>query len=58
MAKKKEFKCLTCEHYDGENCTHPNNIAIKVKYRQETEFFVKTPEELNPDGKCKDYAKI
>lgn len=58
MKSKKQNKtnCETCKFYNG-NCTHKSNIGIKVKYRQETEFFVKKPEELNPEGKCKNYAK-
>ena len=41
MAKKTESKCLSCKYFDDENCTHPNNIAIEVRYRQETLFYKK-----------------
>lgn len=55
MAKKKEFKCLTCKHYDGENCTHPNNIAIEVRYRQETLFYKKVTKNIKD---CKYYGRL
>lgn len=58
MKSKKLTKteCTACKYYTGE-CTHESNIGIKVKYRQETEFFVKTLQELNPEGECKNYEK-
>ena len=56
MKSKKQNKtnCKTCKFYNG-NCTHKNNIGIRVKYRQETEFFIKSAKELEPE--CKNYAK-
>lgn len=56
MKSKKQNKCADCKYLNG-NCTHKSNTGIKVKYRQESEFYIKTPEELNADGKCKNYAK-
>lgn len=59
MKSKKLNKpdCTACKYFNGIDCTHESNIGIKVKYRQETEFFVKKPEELNAEGECKNYAK-
>ena len=52
--KSKKTKCATCKFYTGE-CTHKSNIGIKVKYRQETAFFVKPTKEL--EAGCKNYEK-
>ena len=59
MKSKKQNKinktnCETCKFYTGE-CTYKSNIGIRVKYRQETEFFVKPAKEL--EAECKNYAK-
>lgn len=56
MKSKKQNKtnCETCKFYNG-NCTHKSNIGIRVKYRQETEFFVKPAKEL--EAECKNYAE-
>nr|DAT18308.1 MAG TPA: hypothetical protein [Caudoviricetes sp.] len=43
-------------YYNG-NCNHKSNTGILIKYRKETKFYIKTPEELNADGKCESYAK-
>lgn len=52
--KSNKTECAACKYFTGE-CTHKSNIGIRVKYRQETAFFVKTPEELNAEGECKNY---
>lgn len=58
MSKKtNKLECATCKHYNGTDCIHKSNIGIKVKYRQETEFFVNKAEILNPEGNCENYAK-
>lgn len=56
MKSKKTNKsnCATCKFYTG-NCTHKSNVGIRVKYRQESTFYIKKAEELEPD--CKNYAK-
>lgn len=54
MKKKLNNKCTDCAYFNG-NCTHKSNIGIKVKYRKESTFYIKTPEELNADGKCDSY---
>lgn len=54
-SKNNGRKCENCRFFNG-NCTHKSNVGIKVKYRQETEFYIKKAEELQPD--CKNYAKI
>lgn len=54
--KLNKTECAACKYFTGE-CTHKSNIGIKVKYRQETEFFVHKAEELNKEGDCKHYAK-
>lgn len=57
MTKKKEIKCIKCKHYDGKDCHRNGNIGIIIKYRQEKQVFIKTPEELNKEGDCKNYAR-
>ena len=54
MKSKKQNKaeCATCKFFNG-NCTHKSNIGRRVKYRQETEFFVKPAKEL--EAECKNY---
>lgn len=56
MKSKKQNKaeCVTCKFFNG-NCTHKSNVGIRVKYRQESAFYIKKAEELEPD--CKNYAK-
>lgn len=56
MKSKKQNKCANCLYFNG-NCTHKTNVGIKVKYRLENEFYIKTTDVLNPDGKCNNYAK-
>ena len=58
MKKKKEVKCVNCKHFDGTNCHKNGNVGILIKYRKETKLYIKTPEELNKDGDCKQYAKF
>lgn len=58
MAKKKKIQCIDCKQFDGNNCHKNGNIGILVKYRKETKFYIKTPEEINKDGDCKDHAKL
>lgn len=53
-SKSNKINCETCKFYNG-NCTHKSNIGIRVKYRQETEFFVKPAKEL--EAECKNYAE-
>lgn len=57
MAKKKEAKCVICKSYDGKNCHKNGNVGIVIKYRQEKQVYIKTPEELNKDGDCKNYVR-
>lgn len=57
MAKKK-IDCLTCKHYDGENCHKNGNIGILVKYKHEHKFYVSKPEEINKNKDCSSYAKF
>lgn len=54
MKSKKQDKnqCANCLYFNG-NCTHKSNVGIKVKYRQETEFFIKPAKEL--EAECKNY---
>lgn len=56
MKSKKQNKadCVTCKFFNG-NCTHKSNIGIRVKYRQESEFYIKKAEELEAD--CKNYER-
>lgn len=58
MAKKKNKNCSDCKHYDGTNCHRNGNIGILVKYRQESKFYINTPEELNKNKDCSSYAKF
>jgi hypothetical protein len=55
-SKKLNKQCTDCMYYNG-NCNHKSNTGILIKYRKETKFYIKTPEELNADGKCESYAK-
>lgn len=57
MAVKKEKKCSDCKHLIKKECTHTSNKGLKIQYRYETPFFVKTPEELNTKGDCTNYEK-
>lgn len=52
--KQNKVECTNCKFYNG-NCTHKSNIGIRVKYRQETEFFVKPAKEL--EAECKNYER-
>lgn len=54
---KKENNCKTCI-YNGEKCTHESNKGLIVKYRVETEIYFNTPDELNKEGKCKNYVEL
>lgn len=58
MAKKKQNKCEKCKYYDGENCFHHTNMGFKIQYRLEQGIFIKTIEELNKNGNCKNYEKV
>lgn len=55
--KKNIKKCIDCKYYNGAECTHTINLGLRVKYRQEYTYFIKTPEILNSDGKCKNYEQ-
>ena len=57
MTKKKEAKCINCKNFDGTNCHKNGNVDILIKYRKQSMFYLKTPEELNANGKCESYAK-
>lgn len=57
MAKKVNKECTKCKHYNGKDCTHYLNIGVAIKYRQENEFYIKPPKELNKEGDCKNYAR-
>ena len=50
--KTTKVNCATCKFYN-DNCAHKSNVGLKVKYRQETEFFVKPAKEL--EAECKNY---
>lgn len=54
---KKKNECKNCKYYSGTDCTHTDNTGVKVKYRLENKFYIKTPEQLNNKGTCKNYAK-
>lgn len=54
--KLNKIQCVDCKYFNG-NCTHKSNVGIRVKYRIENEFYIKTPEELNTNGDCGNYAK-
>lgn len=55
LKKQNKNQCTNCLYFNG-NCTHKTNVGIKVKYRLENEFYIKPTEELNPEGKCKNYG--
>lgn len=58
MAKKEKLiDCKNCI-FNGDKCTHISNKIILVKYRQEKELYLKTPEELNKSGNCKNYVEF
>ena len=57
MAKKEIKYCENCIH-NGTKCQHFTNKGIVVKYRVEREEYFKTPDEINEDGKCKNYVEI
>lgn len=54
---KKEKTCKNCI-YNGDKCQHKSNKGIIVKYRVEHEAYFQTPEELNENGKCKNYVEL
>lgn len=54
---KVEKSCETCI-FNGDKCQHESNKGIIVKYRLETEVFFQTPEEINKNGKCKNYVEL
>lgn len=49
--------CKTCKHFN-DGCYHPSNIGILIKYRQQSQFCVKSCEELNKEGICLNYEQI
>lgn len=58
MAKKEAKKeCKNCIYFDIE-CNHPSNKGIKIKYRQEKEFYITEIAELNKDNDCKNYVQF
>lgn len=54
----KANKCNECRYFDDKNCVHKKNIGIKIKYKQQSEFYILTPDKINKDGKCELYAKF
>ncbi len=59
MVKKEQIKeCIKCSNYDGKNCSKNDNIGIVIEYRQEKPIFLKTPDEINKEKNCKDYAEL
>lgn len=59
MAKcKKKVQCVDCKNYDGVNCNKKGNVGVILRYRQERQFHLQKPEQLNANGDCKDYAKL
>ena len=56
--KSKKCKCADCKYYNDIDCTHTSNIGLKVRYRTEYTYYIKKPEILNNDGKCKKYEQI
>lgn len=55
--KKKKNNCINCIYFNDSNCHKNGNVGILVKRRQESIFYIKTPQELNNGGDCKNYAK-
>lgn len=55
MAKKIK-DCKTCKYFN-DGCYHPPNIGILIKYRKQSQFCVKSCEELNKDGNCVNYEQ-
>ena len=53
--KSNKSNCATCKFFNGD-CTHKSNVGVRVKYRQETEFFVKPAKEL--EAGCKNYEGL
>ena len=51
------MECAKCI-YNGEKCTHKSNEGLIVKYRIETPVYLKTPNELNKEGKCPNYVEL
>lgn len=54
----KLLKCEECKNFEGKNCTHKKNIGLKIKYKQQSEFYISKASDLNKDGKCEFYAKF
>lgn len=52
--KTTKVNCATCKFYNG-NCAHKSNVGIRVKYRQESTFYIKKAEDLKAD--CKNYER-
>lgn len=54
----KVNKCGECKHFIEKNCTHKKNIGLRIKYNQESEFYISKIDVLNKDGKCENHAKL
>lgn len=48
--------CQKCVYFKDNNCTHLTNKGVVIQYRKEKEAFLKSVDELNKDGNCKNYA--
>lgn len=57
MVKKKVY-CTNCKNFDGANCHKNGNVGILVKCRQESRFYISTPEQLNKNKDCQSYVKL
>lgn len=55
MAKKIK-DCKNCKHFN-DSCYHLSNIGILIKYRKQSQFCIKSREELNKDGNCLNYEQ-
>lgn len=51
--KTEIIKCDTCIYNAGENCKHPSNIGIVIKYHKPEEYYAKTRKELAKN--CKNF---
>lgn len=57
---KKEKKIIDCAKcvYNSEKCLHESNKGIIIKYRVRKECLLKTPDEINKKGNCKNYVEL
>ncbi len=57
LQNKKKNTCQNCKYFNGKDCTYADNTGVKVKYRLENKFYIKTPQQLNNKGNCKNYVE-